>query len=177
MTSTTPAQSTRRSRPYHLSASEGEALWHLGALDVLKATGAETAGQLWVMEQRFRRGPAAPVHVHRHEDEAWFVLEGRFTVVVGDEVVTAQEGDFLWGPRDVPHGIAVDSPTGRLLTLATPAGFEHFFRRTGGPAGALDLPAPPEGPPTDEQLAALARAAAELGVELLGPPPEPRTAG
>lgn len=177
MTSTAHQATTGRSRPYRLSASEGEALWHMGALDVLKATGAETAGQLWAMEQRFRRGGAAPMHVHRNEDEAWFVLEGRFTVVVGGETLTAEPGDFVWGPRDVPHGIAVDSPTGRLLALGTPAGFEHFFRQTGAPAPALDLPAPPSGPPTPEQAAALAAAAAELGVELLGPPPEPLTAG
>lgn len=78
------------------------------------------------------------MHVHRHEDEAWFVLAGRFTVVVGDRTLTVEEGGFVWGPRDVPHGIAVDSATGRVLTLSTPAGFEHFFRRTGGPAGSLD---------------------------------------
>lgn len=173
MTTTT----TARSAPYHLAATGGEALWHLGALDLLKATGAETAGQLWVMEQRFRRGPAAPMHVHRNEDEAWFVLAGRFTVVVGDRTLTVEEGDFVWGPRDVPHGIAVDSDSGRLLTVCTPAGFEHFFRRTGEPAGALDLPPAPTGPPSDEQLGALARACAELGVELLGPPPKPATAG
>lgn len=177
MTGTTTQGTPTRSHPYRLSDSEGEALWHMGALDVLKATGAETAGQLWVMEQRFRRGGAAPMHVHRHEDEAWFVLEGRFTVVVGGDTFTVEEGGFVWGPRDVPHGIAVESPAGRLLALATPAGFEHFFRQTGAPAGALDLPAAPTGPPAPEQMAALAAAAAELGVELLGPPPEPRTAG
>lgn len=172
MTSTNAA-----SRPYHLPPSGGEALWHLGALDLLKATGAETGGQLWVMEQRFRRGPAAPMHVHRNEDEAWFVLEGRFTVVVGDETVTVEEGGFLWGPREVPHGIAVESAHGRILTIGTPAGLEHFFRRTGGPAESLDLPPTPSGPPSNEQLGALARAAASFGVELLGPPPEPATAG
>lgn len=165
---------TGRSAPYRLDASGGEALWHLGALGVLKATGAETAGQLWVMEQCFRRGPAAPMHVHRNEDEAWFVLDGRFTVAVGDDVLTAQEGDFLWGPRDVPHGIAVDSDSGRLLTVATPAGFEHFFRQTGEPAPSLELPPPPPGPPTPQQVAGLAQVLTTYGVELLGPPPEPR---
>lgn len=175
MTSTTPAP--MRSAPYRLDPSGGEALWHLGALDLLKASGAETGGQLWVMEQRFRRGPAAPMHVHRNEDEAWFVLEGRFTVVVGDQTLTAEEGDFVWGPRDVPHGIAVDSTAGRVLTMCTPAGFEHFFRQTGEPAGSLDLPAPPAGPPSQEQVAALAQACAAFGVQLLGPPPEPATAG
>lgn len=167
---------TTRSGPYRLDRSGGEALWHLGALDLLKATGAETAGQLWVMEMRFRRGPAAPMHVHRHEDEAWFVLEGRFTAVVGDQTLTVEEGGFLWGPRDVPHGLAVDSDTARVLTMCTPAGFEHFFRETGEPAGALDLPPAPTGPPSDEQVAALAQACAAYGVELLGPPPEPGTA-
>lgn len=175
MTSTSPPATTV-SDPYYLPPSGGEALWHLGALDLLKATGAETGGRLWVMEQRFRRGPAAPMHVHRNEDEAWFVLEGRFTFVVGGESVTVEEGSFLWGPRDVPHGIAVDSDHGRVLTLSTPAGLEHFFRQTGGTAGSLDMPPAPDGPPTDDQVAALGQAAAAFGIELLGPPPEPATA-
>ena len=172
----TPATTTR-SGAYVVPREGGEPLWHLGGLNVLKATGAETAGQLWVMEQTFRRGPGAPMHVHHHEDEAWFVLEGRFTVVVGDQVHTLEQGDFAWGPRDVAHGFAVDTPTGRCLTLATPAGFEHFFRQTGEPAGALDLPPAPLGPPSQAQVDGLARALVTYGVDLLGPPPEPATAG
>lgn len=176
MTSTTTS-TANRSGPYQLPEAGGEALWHLGALDLLKTSGAETAGQLWVMEQRFRRGPAAPMHVHRNEDEAWFVLEGRFTAVVGEQTLTVEEGGFLWGPRDVPHGLAVDSEFGRVLTICTPAGFEHFFRQTGEAAASLDLPPAPSGPPTDEQVAALAQACAAFGVQLLGPPPEPATTG
>lgn len=173
----TTSETTTRSGPYVVTAEGGEPLWHLGALDVLKATGAETAGQLWVMEQTFRRGPGAPMHVHRNEDEAWFVLEGRFTVVVGDQVHTLEPGDFAWGPRDVAHGLAVDTATARCLTLGTPSGFEHFFRQTGEPAGALGLPPAPAGPPSQEQVGELARVLGTFGVELLGPPPEPATAG
>ena len=173
----TTSEITTGSGPYVVPAEGGEPLWHLGALDVLKATGAETAGQLTVMEQRFRRGPGAPMHVHSKEDEAWFVLEGRFTFVVGDQVHTLGPGDFAWGPRDTAHGFAVDSPTGRCLLLVTPGGFEHFFRQTGEPAGALDLPPAPLGPPSQDQVGELARVLASFGVELLGPPPEPATAG
>ncbi len=155
----------------------GEPLWHLGALDVLKATGADTAGQLWMMEQTFRRGPGAPMHVHSREDEAFYVLEGRFTFVLGDQVRTLEPGDFAWGPRDVAHGFAVDSATGRCLTLSTPAGLEDFFRQTGEPAGSLDLPPAPAGPPSEEQMGELARVLQTYGVELVGPPPEPATGG
>lgn len=173
----TTIETATRSGPYLLPREGGDPLWHLGALDVLKATGAETGGQLFVMEQSFRRGPGAPMHVHSREDEAWFVLEGRFTFAVGDEVHTVEPGGFVWAPRDVAHGFAVDTPTGRCLTLGTPGGFEHFFRRTGEPAGALDLPPAPTGPPSDEQVGELARVLATFGVALLGPPPEPATAG
>lgn len=174
---TDESATTTTSAGYVLPREGGDPLWHLGALDVLKATGAETAGQLWVMEQTFRRGPGAPMHMHSREDEAFFVLEGRFTFVVGDQTHTLEPGGFAWGPRDVAHGFAVDSATGRCLTLATPAGMEHFFRQTGEPAGSLDLPPAPEGPPSEEQMSELARVLLTYGVELLGPPPEPATAG
>jgi hypothetical protein len=48
-----------------------------------------------------------------------------------------------------------------------PAGFEGFIRTVGEPAGELRIPPPPDAPPDMEQMVA---AAAEHGVEIIGPP-------
>ena len=57
------------------------------------------------------------------------MLEGRFGVQLGDEVLEAGPGDLLFKPRGVAHAFwnAGDEPA-RLLELISPAGFENYFR-------------------------------------------------
>jgi mannose-6-phosphate isomerase-like protein (cupin superfamily) len=47
--------------------------------------------------------PIAPPHVHRQEDEAWYVLEGRLGFRLGHEEIEAGPGDAVVGPRGTPH--------------------------------------------------------------------------
>jgi mannose-6-phosphate isomerase-like protein (cupin superfamily) len=45
----------------------------------------------------------APPHLHRSDDEAWYVLEGSLHVRVGKEVVEAHAGSAVFVPRGSPH--------------------------------------------------------------------------
>jgi mannose-6-phosphate isomerase-like protein (cupin superfamily) len=45
----------------------------------------------------------APLHLHRNEDEAWYVLEGTLCVRVGKDVVEAVAGSAVFVPRGTPH--------------------------------------------------------------------------
>jgi len=45
----------------------------------------------------------APLHLHRKDDEAWYVLEGTLCVRVGNEVVEARAGAAVFVPRGTPH--------------------------------------------------------------------------
>lgn len=45
----------------------------------------------------------APLHLHRNDDEAWYVLEGRLCLRVGQEVVEAPTGSAVFVPRGTPH--------------------------------------------------------------------------
>ncbi len=45
----------------------------------------------------------APVHLHRSDDEAWYVLEGSLHVKVGDQIVEAQAGSGVLVPKGTPH--------------------------------------------------------------------------
>jgi quercetin dioxygenase-like cupin family protein len=154
---------------YHLPRDGGPARWHLGGLLTFKATSEQTAGRLWAKELLAERGTATPVHRDSREDEAFYVLDGDVSVYVGDDVVRAGAGEFLWAPRHVPHGFCVESRQARLLVVATPAGFERFFLDTGEPAAALTVPPPAASPDLDALVAALAT----YGVDVLGPSPLP----
>lgn len=158
-------------RPFHLAAGEGPAIWHLGALATFKATSDTTGGQLWVQEALGERGYASPMHRHSREDEAFYVLDGELAFYLGDEVLTAGAGSFLWAPRDVAHGFCVESDRARFLAFSASSRFDGFFFATGEPAGALTVPPPAVGPP---DIIALVAALGEYGVEMTGPPPSPR---
>ncbi|HEV3166609.1 MAG TPA: cupin domain-containing protein [Isosphaeraceae bacterium] len=45
----------------------------------------------------------APPHLHRSDDEAWYVLEGTLRVRVGDDEVEARAGSGVFVPRGTPH--------------------------------------------------------------------------
>jgi mannose-6-phosphate isomerase-like protein (cupin superfamily) len=45
----------------------------------------------------------APLHLHRNDDEAWYVLEGTLCVRRGDEVVEARAGSAVFVPRRMAH--------------------------------------------------------------------------
>jgi quercetin dioxygenase-like cupin family protein len=150
-----------------LQAGEGEALWAFGVLATIKASGDTTAGRVAVVEHLAPKGAGSPLHVHRREDEWFYVIDGSVTFWVGGDLFEAGAGAFVYGPRDVPHTFMVSSEQARFLLVTEPAGFEDFMRAMGQPAEALTVP-PPAAPPAD--IAPLIAAAAGYGIEILGPP-------
>jgi quercetin dioxygenase-like cupin family protein len=153
--------------PIALRQEEGEAIWFLGVLATIKASAETTGGRVAVIEHLAPQGAGSPLHVHRREDEWFYVTEGELTFWVGGEVVAAPAGSFVFGPRDVPHTFAVTSAQARFLLVTEPAGFEGFMRAFSEPAQTRTLPPAATAPPDFERLAAVA---AEYGVEILGPP-------
>ena len=64
----------------------------------------------------------APLHVHRADDEAWYVLEGTLRIRVGDEVFEAGPGSAVLAPKGTPHayGNAHRGRPARYLLVMTP---------------------------------------------------------
>ena len=70
-----------------------------------------------------------PLHVHEHDDELFYVLEGEHVFRVGDDEFLVAPGGVVFAPRGVPHAQRRVVPTvGRLLVLTSPGGLEGFFR-------------------------------------------------
>lgn len=72
---------------------------------------------------------AAPLHRHHREDEYSFVLRGTLGALLGDQVVTAATGDWVFKPRGEWHTFwnAGDEPC-EIIEVISPAGFEDYFR-------------------------------------------------
>lgn len=75
------------------------------------------------------RALAAPLHFHHNEDEYSYVLEGTLGALLGDEVVTAGPGTWVYKPRGQWHTFwnAGDTPC-HIIEVISPAGFEDYFR-------------------------------------------------
>lgn len=127
----------------------------------IKASGSHTGGALGAVEIVSPRGAAPPLHVH--EDEAFYVLDGEYTIYLGSKSLNAGPGALAFGPRGVAHGYVVHSSVGHHLSLTVPGGFEHFFEEV------ADIATPSASPPAVMQQ--LAAVATKYGVRLLGPPP------
>jgi len=95
-----------------------------------------------VIEHLSPRGSGSPLHVHRREDEWFYVIEGELTLWVGGHVINAPAGSFVYGPRDIPHTYTVSSDTARFLVVTEPAGFDDFVRTLAQPAAERVIPPP-----------------------------------
>ena len=153
--------------PIAIPQAEGEARWFLGGLTTIKASGEQTGGRVAVTENRAPRGYGSPLHVHHQEDEWFYILSGELTFWIDGRVITATEGSFVYGPRDVPHTFTVSSDEARFLLVIEPAGFEQFLLELSEPAQSATLPPATLTPPAPE---AMMTAAEKYGIEVLGPP-------
>lgn len=148
-----------------VKADEGEARWWFGGLAVIKATAADTGGLMTIVEMIEPPGVEGPLHVHYREDEAFWILEGEATIEVGEKKFHATAGDYVFGPRDVPHRYTVGPDGCRMLFICTPGGFENLVRDMSEPAQSRTLPPPSDQEPDWEHVAAVAEA---NGCKLLG---------
>jgi mannose-6-phosphate isomerase-like protein (cupin superfamily) len=128
MASTMPTRK-RLSRPaaFALAAGDGERIAFSGAVFLVKASADRTGGAFTIIEEIDPLD--TPLHVHRHEDELFQVLEGEHVFTCGEVEFQVGPGATVFAPRGVPHAHRrVVARTGRFLTLTSPAGFEGFFR-------------------------------------------------
>jgi mannose-6-phosphate isomerase-like protein (cupin superfamily) len=133
-----------------LRPEEGTVVEMAGQTIRCQVIGEQTGGAMAVLEATLGPGLlCAPPHMHRREDEVLVLLEGELTVQVGERVIRAAPGEFVFMPRGVRHGSwNPGSVMARYLVFISPAGFEEYFRElaplfpTDGPPdvpGAVEL--------------------------------------
>ncbi|HTP93854.1 MAG TPA: cupin domain-containing protein [Xanthobacteraceae bacterium] len=119
--------------PFMVGAGENRSTRKLGGLSgtviCVKFSGADTDNQLAVLELPTAPGSGPPLHVHRIENEWFYVLEGEHEFQVASDRFRVTPGDSVFAPRLIPHGWRnVGARPGKMLCIATPAGrLEAFF--------------------------------------------------
>jgi mannose-6-phosphate isomerase-like protein (cupin superfamily) len=116
--------------PIAIGSREG-ASFDFGGLGVQwKIDAADTGGRFSVVHHPLApRALAAPLHRHEREDEYSYVLFGTLGALLGDTVVTAQPGTWVFKPRRQWHTFwnAGDTPC-EIIEVISPGGFEEYFR-------------------------------------------------
>jgi uncharacterized cupin superfamily protein len=115
-----------------------------------KVSGEMTHGAFAIVEHTLAPGSlAAPLHRHAREDELSYVMEGVMSAELGDQIVTAAAGTYVYKPRGQFHTFWNAGPgILRIMEMISPAGFEHYF-------AALGSILSPDRPPDMDKLAAL----------------------
>lgn len=150
---------------YASSSKSRRGFWSLGALFDIKASGVDTRNLFALSEAIMTKLAEPPLHVHHAEDEAWYVLQGKLTFHVGDVVLDATPGTFVFAPKDIPHWFSVDVEPSRVLVITSPGGgFEKIVEEGGLAEEESAGPVPPD----PQKLMGLA---GKYQFEILGPPP------
>ena len=149
--------------PRHVAANSGRAIRVLGDRMTYKAVAAETGGAYSLFETSTPPGAGCLPHSQRYDEETFYVLEGRYALLLGDRTVELGPGDYAFVPRGTAHAFTnVGAEPARMLILVTPGGIhDTFFDEVGEHA---------DGTEGDGDLSKMLAVAPKYGIEI--PPPD-----
>lgn len=137
-----------------------------GAVFNFLAMGQETNAHHALIKIKVERGAEPPKHTHTREDESYYILKGSIRYTIGDDVITVNEGEYVYLPKNVPHSFNVQSDEAEVLMWLSPAGLEQWFWDNSTPAANGQALALPEGPPPAHIIDQFVRSLREYGVEV-----------
>jgi mannose-6-phosphate isomerase-like protein (cupin superfamily) len=139
-----------------MEVSGGERL-EFGGITIVVHAGANATGGAFSVMEEVPPLSDTPLHIHAHEDEFFYAIEGEHVITVGEREHRLAPGQGVFAPRGVPHAQRrVEQGVGRVLLVVSPGGFEGFFRRLAAAQAAENLDA-----------AAYAAASEEFGITWL----------
>jgi mannose-6-phosphate isomerase-like protein (cupin superfamily) len=106
-----------------------------GTSVVFKAWGKRSPGDYDLADMTFEPGSAGTPrpHVHRSHEELFYVAEGQFGFLVGDqEFMQVGPGSLVQVPPGVVHDFRNSGPVrSRCLLITCPSGLDHYFEEMG----------------------------------------------
>ena len=152
----------RPNKPFVVKAAEsrfGEKILLSGKNpNDIKVSTKDINGDLTVFEYTGNEKGGPPLHIHPHQDEIFFIVQGEYLFQVGDEKHNLKSGNTIFLPRGVPHAFAQLTDKGKMFFLFQPSGkMEDYFRMLGKLTS----------PPTPEQGV---RIFADHDMKVVGPP-------
>jgi len=110
-----------------LDPGEGQIIPVPGHKMTIKLSGEDTDGAFSLLEIELT-GDGPPQHIHKTEDETFYVLEGEVKFLLGEKISIGKKGTFVIIPRGTVHAWCLTGQEpAKLLATISPAGFEKFF--------------------------------------------------
>jgi quercetin dioxygenase-like cupin family protein len=143
-----------------ISNNQGERLNVLGDNQRILLTGEDTNGSYTLIENHNPPGASIPLHLHRNEDETFYVVSGEVEFEINGEIVLTNAGGTVYLPRNTPHSFTiVGNEPAKMLFMLMPAGLEKYFEKLSK--------LPSDKPPDMEKVIEIS---ARYGIEFLSPP-------
>lgn len=113
-------------QPIIVPSDAGKVLKFLGVTH--KLIPQQTGSGYYLFEFDFDPESGNRLHVHRHEDEVVYVIEGAIEIRLGNQKLQAGTGGVAHLPKQIPHALHNPLKTrSRYLGMAMPGGMENFF--------------------------------------------------
>lgn len=147
---------------------KGKTYQVLTELITFKVTSEETGGAYSLCEDVTAPGGGAPPHIQHKDTEAFYVLEGTYTFMLGDQSIETGPGGHVYVPTGIVHAFQnTGSEPARMLILNAPGGIhEGFFAEAGV---LVEDPANVPAPDMEQQIARVMEIAPKYGIEMLPP--------
>jgi quercetin dioxygenase-like cupin family protein len=116
--------------PSIVPPAEAKTYQAFGDTASFQLTGEETGGSYTMFVNVTAPGGGPPPHRHEHEDEWFYVVEGRAEFFQDGAWTAVPAGTVVFMPRGSVHAFrnAGDTPLKQIIHTA-PSGFETFFAR------------------------------------------------
>lgn len=113
-----------------VSCEQVQALNVMGTRVFPLIEGADSGGRMSIFRLEARPGDGVPTHTHLHDDEVFYILEGRMRVVLDGVESVVGPGSVAFLPRRRPHAWFTDGDQPLTTLIIThPAMIEGMFRQ------------------------------------------------
>lgn len=143
---------------------EGQVWSVAGDVYTILISSEESGGAYTLIEGRVPPHGGPPPHIHRREDEAFYVIEGDLDFTCDGKTVRCGPGSFIHLPRGTLHFFRnVGRKSARLLIHCIPGGLDRYFEEVGQRLPNRDAP---PAPVTDADIKKLVDLAPKYGLEI-----------
>jgi len=156
---------TEQSRAKHVQPGQGTTFRARGDLFFWKVVGTDNDNAFSMCETRSAPQGGVPPHIDHRNDEAFFVLEGTYSCLLGDQTLECGPGESFFAPRGTPHAFKnVCDVDARMLIVQSPGGvIEKYMEEAWEKIEDPSNPPPPVEPDFERVMAA----AQKYGIEVL----------
>jgi mannose-6-phosphate isomerase-like protein (cupin superfamily) len=101
-----------------LRQGEGKQINFRGTKMHLKVSENDSEGKYSLIEMTHPPNIGPALHIHPKAPEAYYVLDGNYTIQCGERTFHAKAGEFVFIPKGVPHKYQSGSKGGTTLVIS-----------------------------------------------------------